>query len=368
MIKKNILILHPTDVGACSYYRMRWPADLINAKYPEAVYVFVTPFEVEDEYILQRTASIVVSRPFFDVGRDLVQRYLRKRKKYGYMVFADYDDLLFDVGGHSAMTPYNRFPIDSAKSRDLIGSFVGELDGVSVSTEFLKCCFRAEFGVDNVHILPNAVPRNLFGRNARKSIGKDIRKPRVLFGGALACHFKEGHDGDFSGPWIPWLKEAVEKDEIEFHAFGDEENVPHVFMDFIEKVHVHKTISTPEFPSVVASIKPDIYIAPLQENLFNSAKSNLKLLEATAVGAAVVPSIWKYSPYMEAHAFTAVTRDTDAKALRYKVRELCKAPLFSEVLELQNKVMDFMGYWMDSDHYLMRYLKTYFGEALRTNR
>lgn len=368
LTKRNIIILHPTDVGPCSYYRMRWPADLITSRYGDDVSVIVSPFEITDEYVLSHTAAVVILRPYNEENETLISRYLRKRGRLGFRIFADYDDLLFDVKGKSAMNSYNKFPIDTKKSRETIASFISKIDGVTCSTRFLSACVRAEFGINNVSVLPNAVPRNLFGHDVRKSIGKDIRKPRVLFGGALACHFKEGNDGDFSGPWIPWLKEAVGKDEIELHCFGDSENVPHVFLDFIDRVHVHPCVSTAEWPSTLASIHPDFYIAPLAENIFNASKSNLKMLEATAIGAVVVPSVWKYSPYMEAHYSTAVTPDMTPEALREKIASLSRKDAFNEALAHQFEAMDILGYWMDSEEYLLKWLKAYFGSALRTNR
>ena len=135
--------------------------------------------------------------------------------------------------------------------------------------------------------------------------------------------------------------------------------------EFPQLIEVHGGESTLEFPAVDTSIKPDIYLAPLKESNFNRAKSNLKLLEATAVGAAFLGSDFEGSPYAEAHPLSKVKPWTTPEQLDAQFDQLCRH--YAEVMEYQRKLMDMQGYWMESDHYLKRYLHTYFGDYLLVN-
>lgn len=364
LVKKNILILHPTDDGACAFYRAHFVASLLQSNRSGEVEVIVSPFEVTDEYVLKYTAAIVVFRPTRNEHETLIQHYRRKRGKFGYKIFADYDDLVFDVEGRQTIPEYNPQPIDTVETGKLMERCLAEIDGVTVSTEWLQICMVQRFGWRNVRILPNAVPRFCFGfkRFEPKPSGTEIEKPKVLYAGS-ACHFKDGSLGDFAGPWVPWLKKAVSENRIELHMFG----VPHFLEEVKDRIVVHDYVSAVEFPAYIASIKPDFYLAPLQENLFNKAKSNLKLLEATAIGAVLIGSSFSFGPYEQAHELSKVSRFMTPDELDTRFKILCKTDRFNEVFGHQERLMQEKAYWMDSNEYLARYLRSYFGQTLNTH-
>jgi glycosyltransferase involved in cell wall biosynthesis len=52
----------------------------------------------------------------------------------------------------------------------------------------------------------------------------------------------------------------------------------------------HSFVSISEYPAKMASLDLDIAVAPLEDNFFNSCKSNLRLLEFGAMSWAVVCS------------------------------------------------------------------------------
>lgn len=71
----------------------------------------------------------------------------------------------------------------------------------------------------------------------------------------------------------------------------------------------------PYYPMTVCAIAPDIAMIPVQANRFNAAKSNIKYLEMTMAGAAVVAS--DFGPYRLAidpgvYGLTAGDGDWDA--------------------------------------------------------
>ena len=239
---------------------------------------------------------------------------------------------------------------------------LGDIDGVTVTTEWLKRCMEYRFGWKHVKLLPNAVPRFFFGYTERHLVGGDLDKPRVLYAGSTS-HFREGMDGDFAGPWLPWLKDAVAKDRIELHLF----NVPDCLQEYKERITVHKNVSTIEFPATIASINPNFYLAPLKDNVFNRAKSNLKLLEATAIGAVLLGSSFNFGPYEEAHPLSKITKNCTTEILKERFDILCQKESWNEVMEYQEKLMEYNGYWLDSHYYVARWLKAYFGDLLEIN-
>ena len=358
-MKKDIIIIHCSDRFACSWYRQRFVSMLLMTDRVGEVKTVLTRFEVTDDHVLARTAAILFGRPFSEeTGGSMIRHYVAKRNKYGYKIFADYDDLLFSLDGTQAIPEYNPKPIDTVEAGKYLAKMLPKLDGVTVSTAFLKYAIAGVFGYDRVTILPNAVPRYCFGYARKRTAMRDV--PRVLYAGSMG-HFKDGRVGDFAGPWVPWLTEAVKNGEIELHVF---DNVKFLG-DVAEKVKVHGGVSSAEFPATIAAIEPDIYLAPLRPNNFNRAKSNLKLLEATAIGAVLLCSDFKGTPYTEAHPLSRVAPGIMPAQLRQQVAMLKER--YADVMEYQRKLMDMKGYWMESDHYLERFLRVYFGENLLVN-
>lgn len=367
LTKKNILVMHPTDFGACAFYRYRFVAEIIQAKMKEELIVVVSPFEITDERILKYTAAISIGRPspFVKNQVDMIRNYKRKRNRFGFRLFADYDDLLFDIGNDPSIPKWNDFPESTKVIGEFMRSELKDFDGVTVTTQFLKQQMHSVLGLNNVVILPNAVPTYAFGKSKREPLESDIVKPRVLFAGAPQ-HYMKDDAGDFGGVWYKWLQVAVANDEIEFHFFGYD--CPEWLSAVKDKVVMHDVVNTLEFPSVIASIKPDIYLAPLDNNNFNKAKSNLKFLEASAIGAVLLCSSFDGAPYEDdAHMMSKVTEDATVDDLRYVVSLICQKHVFNAILEYQNRTMRMKGYEMDNDHYLQRYLRVFFGDALHCN-
>lgn len=354
LVKKNILIMHPTDKGACAFYRCHFMADILRSQLGGEVEPLVTPAEITDEYILAHTAAIVVYRPHTDEHVTLIRNYGRKKNKLKYRIFADYDDVIWNVNGHSLIPDYNKCGINTDKATDNIHSFINYLDGVTLSTKNLETFFLNQFGTKfpNTKILPNAIPRYLFGYDVRK-IEKSIKKPVVLYGGS-STHYMDGEYGDFGDGVAEWLYEQVYRDKIELHMF----DVPWFLEGVKDKIKLHDKVSALEYPYIARSIKPDFYLAPLAENWFNKAKSNLKLLEASALGAILMGSVFPDSPYNDAPL---------ANHLNRPFEKLLDVNIFNMVLQMQYMFMEKNELWMDSLPYIKRWLQTYFGNDINAN-
>ena len=360
--KKNLIILHPADKSACAFYRCDAMASLLRSDRSDEVEIIVSRAEITDDYILKYTAAIVMFRPTTENQETFIQHYKRKRSRFGFKIFADYDDIVFDLDGKQTIPVYNSTRIDVRPVGALMQRCLRDIDGVTVTTEWLKRCMEYRFGWKHVRLLPNAVPRFCFGYAPRKAVEADLERPIVLYAGSLS-HFKEGDAGDFSGPWIPWLKDAVERDRIELHLF----QLPDFLEDFKDKVTIHRHVSAVEFPATIAAIKPHFYLAPLQDNVFNRSKSNLKLLEASAIGAVLLGSSFNFGPYEEAHPLSRIPKGAGVDLLKERFELMCQKETWNEVAEFQRNIMNLYGYWLDSKHYMARWLKAYFGDLLNVN-
>lgn len=304
--QKKFALIIGGDRGPCQQARFGNWASLMNSTISgECEFVFCTS-PIMDPYILAHTATVVIPRPCLEMHKGNIRRYAELKKKYGYEIVVDFDDVLWKIDGKSPLTEYNPSPLDIDESDRVIEESLKWIDRVLCSTEFLAYCFCHRFGkswVDRVSVLPNYAFGSL---GWEKSVRR--KKPLVVYGGSL-CHFKDNDHGDFKG-WIEPITTAIEEGVIDFLAFGDDRGV------FPEKTLLEPCVDSSMWLATLSNIHPDIYIAPLQTNLFNKCKSPLKALEASVTGSAFVASVFPGSPYKPfVPQLCAVTKDTTADSI-----------------------------------------------------
>ncbi|MDP2752643.1 MAG: glycosyltransferase [Rhodocyclaceae bacterium] len=162
-----------------------------------------------------------------------------------------------------------------------------------VSTAPLAELYRE--AIDDIHIVPNRLERALWetAPQPRRRTGK---KPRVGWAGALQ------HEDDLA--IIAPVIEAL-ADEVDWVFFG---MMPKGCESFVTEFHL-PVQPYAAYPAKLASLNLDLALAPLEINLFNEAKSNLRLIEYGFFGWPVIAT--DIIPYREAPV-TRVTNTTEA--------------------------------------------------------
>lgn len=301
--KKFALIICP-DMGTCMQVRWGLWQNIINSKVGGECRLLILDEPLYDPYLLYHTATVVFSRPTLDSHFPIIKEYAKLKKKYGFKLAVEMDDLLFSVQGRDVMPEWNPAPIDTVDvGRKYKENLVGIVDRWLVSTDCIAYCLCNEFGInpDSVDVLPNFCFSSAYWDEH-----KPTRKKKIdVFYTGSGCHYKEGNKGDLDGPWIEGIGLSMERGYINFHAFGDNPGI------LPRGTILHEQVFPGLWASTLSHYAPDVLIAPLQNVLFNKAKSNLKGLEAAAVGAAFVASVFPGSPYSKVTPqLTAVTKDT----------------------------------------------------------
>lgn len=353
LTKKNIIIIHSNGTGACALLRGGALATMSRSGMTGELQFIESQEVINDEYILKHTVAVVINRMWREDQIGMVRHYDKYRRRQGFRlkVFLEYDDLMWDIDKQQCIPPFNPAPIDSALAGKNIEKVLPWIDGAFVTCPWLTGCWKYRFNDERVTVIPNFLPKHLYGYNKRK-IKRDIKKPVVLYGGS-PYHFKEGMEGDFTGPWIPWLKDAVNNDRIELHMFG---KCGWMFKEIEDKIVFHKPTPSILWPQVIRDISPDIYIAPLVDHPFNRAKSDLKYTEASAIGAAFLGSWWEqFCPYANMHELSRVPVDMTPEQLQAKVDEICKKENFNAIMEHQQKHAENM--WLENFPNTVYYLQ-----------
>ncbi|GGC14523.1 O-antigen biosynthesis protein [Oxalicibacterium flavum] len=167
----------------------------------------------------------------------------------------------------------NRYRQDM--SRDvlkLLRQGLATVDRFVVSTEALKEAFAGLH--PDIRVIENHLPVNWWGD--LQSRRRTSAKPRVGWAGSAS------HGGD-----LEMIADVVRElaNEVDWVFFG---MCPPKLRPYVHEYHAGVPIA--QYPQKLASLDLDLALAPVEDNLFNQCKSNLRLLEYGACGFPVVCS------------------------------------------------------------------------------
>lgn len=145
-------------------------------------------------------------------------------------------------------------------------------DRFVVSTPALANAFDANH--HDIRIAENRLPLEIWGN--LKSLRGQGKKPRVGWAGGSS------HTGD-----LEMIADVVRAfaDRVEWVFFG---MCPAKLRPFVYEYH--SGVEIQKYPEKLASLNLDLALAPVEDNLFNRCKSNLRLLEYGACGYPVICS------------------------------------------------------------------------------
>ncbi|WP_029461556.1 glycosyltransferase [Serpentinimonas barnesii] len=169
-------------------------------------------------------------------------------------------------------------------------------DRLIVTTDTLLQHYRQY--VPDVRLVPNSLDRPWFALDVKRAPGERLRIGWIGAG---------QHQGDLE-LIAPIVAEFAAEVDWVFMGMSIDAIKPHL-------KEFHSFVSIADYPAKMATLNLDIAIAPLQDNLFNRCKSNLRLLEYGAMGWPVVCS--DVFPY----------RTDDAPVLRCNTPEAWRAAL-----------------------------------------
>lgn len=258
-----VVLGHFADRQGCGHYRVIQPfnavrdAGLIDGHISMGL---LTPTELAryapDVIVLQR-----------QIGEEQ-QEVIRRMKAFSsaFKVF-ELDDYLPNVPLKSVHR--QQVPKDILRS---LRRSLNYVDRFVVSTQPLAEAFSGLHS--DIRVVENRLPVDWWaGLKSERRVGK---KARVGWAGGLS------HTGD-----LELIEDVVKAlvDEVEWVFFG---MCPESLRPYIHEFHAGVAIY--HYPSMLAELNLDLALAPVEQNLFNECKSNLRLLEYGACGFPVICS------------------------------------------------------------------------------
>ena len=257
------ILAHHADAFGCGHYRVIQPlmamreAALIDGTISGSL---LSPVELEryqpDAIVLQRQTT-----------EDRVEAIRRiKAFSQAFKVY-ELDDYLPNL----PMKSIHRQHI----TKDAIKALrqgLGFVDRFVVSTPALAEAFAGLH--PDIRVVRNRLPVNWW--KDLQSQRRIAAKPRVGWAGG------NSHTGD-----LELIADVVKElaDEVEWVFFG---MCPPALRPYVHEFHTGVAID--QYPQALASLHLDLALAPLEPNLFNECKSNLRLLEYGACGFPVICS------------------------------------------------------------------------------
>ena len=256
-----VALVHPADLFGCGHYRVMQPflamkeAGLFDGAISTGL-MHVTDLE------RYNPDTIILQRQIGDERLEAMQRMQRFSKAFKVYELDDYLPNLPLKSVHRA-----NMPKDILRSLRKGLSFV---DRFVVSTGALAEAFSELH--NEIVVMENRLPVSWWqGLKTQRRQGK---KPRVGWAGGSS------HTGD-----LELIADVVRDlaDEVEWVFFG---MCPDKLRPYVHEYHDGVAIEL--YPAKLASLNLDLGLAPLEMNLFNECKSNLRLLEYGACGIPVV--------------------------------------------------------------------------------
>lgn len=85
--KKNIIIVHATCLGACSFVRQHAFTVLAECGLAGDFEIVRSREPIDDDYILAHTAAVWILRPFLEEHAAIIEHYRRRRGKHKFRLF-----------------------------------------------------------------------------------------------------------------------------------------------------------------------------------------------------------------------------------------------------------------------------------------
>lgn len=274
-----------SDMGGCGVYRCYIPGMSLQAMGFENKFILHREFHHAQYEVLPEADIVVMQRAPGPKFTEL----MRRLKQTPVKVVVELDDDVYHLPSSNPAAPFwSLKPVRKAITRQLEMA-----DAVIVSTEPLRQSLLHKLGVRDdprVHVCANHLHPDVWGPEVLGSITPYANGFTTVIG----WQGSTTHNADFLTvlPALTHILDAYPQVRLRFFGY-----VPMCARGVIPEPRFQWSKGVPfqRYPTMLRYHNFDIGIAPLVDNKFNAAKSNLKVLEYAACGVPCVAS--NVTPY-----------------------------------------------------------------------
>lgn len=319
----------PSDLGGCGYYRLLTWQRLMQLSYGEICPLYMGPLNLVNAH-----QDVTITQRIID--RKSLQAIVNYKAKNHTRFIIDYDDLLWQPSD-GKLHNYNVFlqnPQISAAEDSLTDLLAEAADLVTVSCETLKTEMTRFIPADRIVVIPNYLTANDWWFDKTVAIPSE---DTFFYSGSMSHYNNEKKQyGDFDIP----LAKFLSQNKTLFQ--GDQK--PWFFEHcLVESGWTGIQTYAKELYNNTRYAK--FTLAPLQPNVFNTMKSDLKYLESCAIGRVCLVSDFVGSPYTNAHPMQKLPQNASIGEIK-DIVDNAKAH-YGEILEYQ---YDYLSKRWADDH------------------
>lgn len=256
----KILLVERHNFGGIQFYRSTYPYSTLVRETRGAQLDYRDLKNSHLTYSDFLTADVlVIPRPYNKAHENAIIN----AKAVGLPVIVDLDDLMFRLPEENpAFLEWDQ------EHMQRLSDCLYMADAVTVSTPYMRDFLLAQeaFKGKYIEVIPNSWPKQIV-----RGPNEKAEKLRVLWRGSST------HAGDvatMAGQITRW---------------SDNENIELIFMGHVFaykwKCMKIKKLPLADYFKAIQSLRPHVVIAPLENNDFNRAKSNIAWIEGTMAGA-----------------------------------------------------------------------------------
>lgn len=273
--KISFITIYPADRNGSGFYRNFIPFRYLGSKFDTMIINELFQFNFDFNFI-RICKHIRFQRQVSNAHKRVFQMYrtLIDKNKFSTKLSYDMDDLIHNIKPSNILA-YQYY--SNIRKKNLI-EILKMCDFITVSTQYLKDYYEQHYGIKNIYVVKNFLPKYMWGMCGKRDKRNRGKKPRILWAGS-ASHI--GKDGDLEF-LLPLIENTL--DEFEWVFFGV---CPPTLENKVEK---HNWENVLNFPQAIDAIDADVAIAPISDCEFNMAKSDLKLLEYAALNIPMICS------------------------------------------------------------------------------
>jgi hypothetical protein len=340
------------DYGGCGYYRCMAPNLLLNL-YQKSV-IMESTCMVLDPRFYQSVETVKLQRQATPQQLQFVKVLKQISQQKPLKLMYEVDDVVFaeDI----PMYNRNRDAFTSPEIQNSIKEILSMMDEITVTCDYFKDLIIEKSGNKNVSVVPNYLMKWWFDRyynlaDLVKKYDKNKKKPVVAIfasGTHVDVANRVNQQDDFAAVVQHIIKTRT---DFQWNFYG---SYPLALKPFIDKgdIKFFPWVQLPDFAETMANSGAQITFAALQDNNFNRCKSNIKLIEAGAIGLpCVCPDMVTYKDAFLKYKTGDEFIDCLKSALKNQTTyaEQCKkARAYAE------------KFWLDDEQNLMKHHEAYF--------
>lgn len=279
------------DISGCGFWRMHWLADQLSIN--KKAMVNSVHQMILDPRFYGGVSAVRLQRQCNETQYKFIN-FLKKVSEAMYKSIGKSFKLIWEVddvvGPPHSIPDYNKYK-DGFTSPFLIETvkrIVHECDEITVVSKRMAKHYSEWLSHDKITVIPNYLMRDWADgyydpNKVMESYDRNKNKPRIGYAGS-PTHFDVSGRNNWKDDFSHVVEDIIKKvNDYQFVMFG---GYPKILDPYVKsgQIEYHPWSSLSQYMRILNNLDLNIMIAPLLDNDFSSSKSNIKLLEASALG------------------------------------------------------------------------------------